>query len=761
MTDAARRHLERLEAWIPSARPWITTISEARGDQLVYGTGFDQWGVQTQQKAMSGFAIAALHPQFRADAAGISRDELVATALGLLRFNLASHKSGPGACLDGHKWGHTWISALGIERMMHAVDGLMSHLSKMDRRRLRTVLLSEGDWLLDHYPVAAGLIEHNHPESNLWNGCLLHRTALMYPDAPRASQYRDKGTRFLINSISVPSDASLDTLIERRPVREWHAGANFFETLACNHHGYLNVGYMVICLSNIAMLYFSCRTEGWKIPEALLWHARALWELVKGCTYPDGRLLRIGGDTRVRYCYCQDYALPAWLLAQDRWGDQEAAGFETRWLDIVASEQARNTDGSFLGERCRQLREASPLYFTRLETDRAAVFGMAAWWRHRLGDPLATPKPSLSDVESAPPVLWRDASGPNNSSGIMWHDEYHGACLHRGRRRAASFCWRAAEPPQALCLPLDDSSLAEWRCQLGGIVIGMGAHQRQEVMEHQERFFHGGFVTWGTTRCLSEETLAEGMSGEIPALIHTVCAALPDDATMLVLQRATMRIRTWLRGYHGFQWLVPNDVFNGGKRTIHTEAGVRVWEGAGSPPETSPVRGNWWNVDDRLGVIRMFGAPLTHVHPGNRQIGIRRKPAAGGMLHAEELCAPLSSELACHQAGHCLWEGGWALVASATAQVTAKAAQQAVVFSQPAPHAHAVVITGQDGSKYLLAVNWNDRAIDYDLVGDSLGQECLRTIVGSAEVELLAGPRLRLTLPPRQCILLGPSTVLG
>ena len=47
-----------------------------------------------------------------------------------------------------------------------------------------------------------------------------------------------------------------------KPVREWHVGANFFPNYALDHHGYLNVGYMVICVCNAAMLHFDCRLPG-------------------------------------------------------------------------------------------------------------------------------------------------------------------------------------------------------------------------------------------------------------------------------------------------------------------------------------------------------------------------------------------------------------------------------------------------------------------------------------------------------------------
>jgi hypothetical protein len=137
-----------------------------------------------------------------------------------------------GASTDGKTWGHSWISVLGLERMMHGVRAIRDHLTDEDLATMQRVLVSEADWLLDHYPVTAGLIQNNHP------------------------------------------------------------------------------------------------------------HADGLWQVVRTCTFPDGRLWRIGGDSRVRYCYCQDYAIPVWMFAQDRFGDRAARVFEERWLDQVEALRA-------------------------------------------------------------------------------------------------------------------------------------------------------------------------------------------------------------------------------------------------------------------------------------------------------------------------------------------------------------------------------------------------------------------------------------
>src|SRR5690606_36486925 len=226
---------------------------------------------------------------------------------------------------------------------------LKSHLTDADCAALRRVLVSEADWLLSDYtkgghggPTGAlwNSTGRNEPESNIWNGALLWRTAVMYPDEPRAAEWQRRAHHFLLNGVSIPADAEDDTLIAGQPVRQWHAGPNFFPHYALDHHGYLNVGYMVICMSNAAMLYFDLKQQGLAIPESLHHHQADLWQVLRRMIFADGRLARIGGDTRIRYAYCQDYLLPALLYAADHLGDAHALELVAGQLEWIERESA-------------------------------------------------------------------------------------------------------------------------------------------------------------------------------------------------------------------------------------------------------------------------------------------------------------------------------------------------------------------------------------------------------------------------------------
>jgi len=703
-----RRYCRLLENWHRSSATYRHVPGNMPGT-VCYGTGYNKWGVQTHQKAFAAAAVLASAPEFDERLAGQSRGDVLDCAIQMLRFSLQSHLEGSGSCLDGTQWGHTWISALGIERMMHGVDAIHSQLATADLALLRTVLLSECDWLVDHYDIVADLdagTGRNKPESNLWNGALLHRTAMMYPDCPRSEAYREKGTRFLVNSISVPADAALKEKIDGQSVCDLHVGANFFPSYALNHHGYLNVGYMVICLSNAAMLHFSYRSRGIAAPPALYHHVQDLWRLIRRCTFDDGRLLRIGGDTRVRYCYCQDYAIPMWLLIEDHYGDPECSALESNWLSQVEKEVAYNRDGSFLRQRLTHLETSAPLYYTRLESDRAAALSMGLHWRQLMAT--AARNQSLKPATS---VLGG------------WHDAFHGACLQRDPERIASWTWDAAERPQGLCVPPGRSDMAEWRYNLAGRIKGLGGWNYATITDHQESTFPGGFLTWGRLCIRSEQHIAEGQLDEVLAQEQIVFAALPDGHTVAVLQFAKADHRVYLSEIKGIGLHLPNDLFNGMKRTYHSSTGENVLEGCPGADEIIPINGPWVNIDNCLSVISLYGGEMEIMRPADRQIGLKsdqglHKARGGGMLYADEICNSCRSGTWLSGEGDILLDTGFLVIAGIDASQTRARHDQPCEEMVPLnteAGARAVLISGMDGEQYLLAANFGDTPCRIDV----------------------------------------------
>lgn len=661
MNDMNTRTRKLLGNWIAAVRPDLRKVP-GKPEYLYYGDGTNGWGVQTNQKAFSAFAAYA-------KMSGDRRAQQ--EALAMLRFSLATHVTGDQSLTDGDgvRWGHTWISILGIERMMFGVEALssstnMDALTDADRAALKRVLLSEADYQLTQEIIAGIPGAINKPESNWWNGGLLLRCALFYPDAPNAAAYREKAADLLANAISVPSDAESEELLDGKPMCERFIGANFTEVYALNHHGYLNVGYMVITLSQAAYLHFSLRDAGLTAPEWMYRHVRELWKLVKSLIFPDGRLCRIGGDTRVRYCYCQDYLLPVLLMVEELFGESTGA-LRKGWLSQVEREVSYNGDGTFLSKRVELFRERSVIYYTRLESDRATTLACTAYYDRGMSPRESRPVKPIAD----------------------WHDAYHGACFTRNDCRIASFSWSGAEGPVGLCVPLADSSLAEWRNNLVGRVEGDGTRRKIDVLTHRETSFPGGFLTSGEFMTHEYALLTEQLSEENVVHGYMAYAALPDGATVLVIQIGRIDQMRHCVTVTPLLLNIPNDVFNGFSRTYEWSDDRRCV-----------------TVDNKLSVLSLCEAPLELLNPPYRQIGLCNHSekfapyAKRGMLHCDELTIAPQRMPRFYESGETVYD----IAAAVTIGTFASPASAAYLRDG---NIHAAAVRGQDGVGYVLAYN--------------------------------------------------------
>ncbi|WP_152364334.1 hypothetical protein [Microlunatus speluncae] len=696
-TPDASIMIESLAAWVAAGdRYWIEP--NGSGELGWYGSGYNNWGVQTNQKYFS--AVGAL--------AAITDDSALATrALAALRFSVRSHHSGGGRCADGTAWGHTWISPLGVERMMFAVDLLADRIDAELAAGLDRMLVDEAEWIRTSYHrgQARGVVGdvwndsgRNGPESNLWTGALLWRTAQRILDHPHRADWEELARTFLINSVSIAADETDETIVDDLPVRDRFRGANFFDSYALDHHGFLNVGYQIICASNAAILHFDLKRRGEPAPAALHHHQGDLWRLIRPLIAPDGRALRIGGDSRVRYAYCQEYLLPALCYAADRLGDHGALGLLRAQVGLIRREQDAAGDGSFYGERLADLAVSSPYYYTRLESDRASALAMA----------------QVFSAETEPTLPIEPTSAA--SITLNWVDHDHQAVAHRGRHRLASYSWRAFSLTQGLCVPLVDSSLAEWDLNLAPEIRLLGDHRdglgaggpgrlSRRVEHSRVRSFDGGFVTSGTVVEGARLTIPEGWSGGDGARTMIAIAALPDEHTMIGIHR-TVTADWWVGvgSVKGLHLNVPNDLYNASRRR---------YEHAGGTLERTPGDderldlGRWVNVDGVLGVVGLWGSGQLSVDRSGR-----RRGGPQHSLFVEELCFPAETGPRYAPPGSVLVEHAFAVLAGCDRDRTADFAERNGAGRQDADLADGlagVSVTALDGCRYRLLLNVADQ----------------------------------------------------
>lgn len=678
-----------------------------------FGTGYEGWGTQTTQKYVAAVAALAQRGKGLSDS---RREHLLERALAGLRFNLRSHRShghDPLTCCDGRKWGRTWISQLGIERMMHGAILLEPRLTDADRAALRRVLSDEARWIVASYErhghrgIQADRWNHsgrNNPESNLWVGALLWRTAAMYPDDPEAERWREEASRWLVNAVSVPSDAGDDRVVDGRPIRDRHLGANFFPNYALDHHGYHNVGYQVICVSNAAMLHFDARLARLATPESLHHHQSELWSVLRRTIFGDGRLARIGGDTRVRYAYCQDYLLPSLLYAADRLADPHAPGLLQAQLDLIEREADYSGDGSFYGKRLAALARSDPLYFTRLESDRAVALSMTIAYLPLVG---SSGEPSTASIE------------PSLAGG--WCEPEYGSVLHRSPERLASFAWRAKGLAQGLCLPPGDGHLAEWNHNLGGVVrfCGDAGHPgdaaSRRLIWGMVTPTDGGFTAIGSLIEGARVSLGEGWSMDDIATHHIAVFALPDGRSMIGMNLCRMSDRrAFVASIRGLHLNIPNDLYNDHRRAVTTAMGEVALTSPPTADQWLPLGSRWACVDGRLGVVGLDGADGLVVSRSPRRRGGRLES-----LYVEELCWPGCPGPIDGRPGATLLDAAWLVAASVDAEQTRRlaGANHASGIERPGGDRRAIEVIGADGKRYRLIADWESRSATMLAVG--------------------------------------------
>ena len=705
--------LDMLARWLPASEEYWYAIPGHEDTMGCYGTGYNWWGVQTLQKYIGAMGALAVLGQQDDSISDALCDLALERALAALRYNLASHITGSMPCLDNVPWGHYWLSALGIERMMYGVQLLMPYLTEQDQADLERVIVSEADWALRQYTrgqyhdVVAGLWNSdgkNGPESNMWEGTLLWRAAQMYPYQTHADEWIEQAHRFLVNAISVPADETNQDMVGGKPVRERFVGANFFPNYALDHHGYFNMGYSVITLSNAAMLHFDMQSAGFEVPDSLYHHSANLWDTIRRMIFADGRLARIGGDSRIRYCYCQDYLLPSLIYAADCLNDDLALNLAEEQLDWVQHEAAYNEDGSFLDQRLAPLIDYSPYYYTRLEGDRADALGMAAAFAHTLRARGTAVDESLDREERL--RRWEA------SVAGSWCEPEHGAVIHRSPTRLASFSWRAFGLGQGMCLPPTDGHLAEWAYNLAGYVrflgddgkVPGGQTQHRRLLDQHITTFEGGFVTIGAIMEGVDIELAEGWRGTDSAE-HQICfAALPDDHTVVGLEfcQAGPR-RCYTAEVKGMHLNIPNDLYNGFERNLTAESGELTL----GRPESDLVldlNSSWVNIDGVLGASVIDGAEgLVVSRSANRRGGKYNS------LHVEEICCPCVNETIAWDANSVLIDAAWLAISSVDATQTRAVSQNTSSGSEGT--IRWARVTGHDGFDYVVAANWGFAAV--------------------------------------------------
>lgn len=657
------------------------------GKLSYYGTGeAGHWAIQSNFNVSGALAVLGTTEEN----IPLDKQEILERALKFFRYNLAAHKTGNGFTSCGNKWGGSWISILGLERMISGQMAFEKFMSDEDKANFRRLRLDEADFLLTHDVLASmsSTEGKNKPEANYWNGSFLYRTFLDYPDAPNREEYLEKSCRFLLNAISHPLDTASTQKYLGRELRHWNIGAfNFTPNYSLDHHAYMNVGYSVVTLSHAAYLYFHCKFRQQEFPDFARLHVCDLWQVVKNFIFPDGRLMRIGGDSRARYTYCQMYLLPVLLMIQDM-GDPDALNLEEGMLNIIKREQSGNADGSFFGTRLADMKIQSRYYYTRLESDPFAVLAFGADVCRRYGA--------------------KEVPSPRLPVPAEWQDEFHGANIVRTAETIRSAVRRGAEGPVILNQTLADSSLAEWCGNGHAQIIG-----RASVCHDMEKFnasIPGGFINSGKTQITEIYPFGEGESIYTIAESSAACAALPDGKTMIVLEYARTVKEHFLYSLRSIGWKVPNDVHNGRKRTFYygnKSCELASHSGAG----IIDTHSKHVNIENTSSVILGYGSESLKIYAPAQAMGVIKTCRFMTSLYVNEICASVEDTPARRRMpGEILADTGYAVVSGVSA---AEGEKYKLIRLDAPENARAVELTTPDGKVYRFIANFGSSPVSW------------------------------------------------
>jgi hypothetical protein len=579
--------LERVPLW--AEKGWRPVPNQG-ADVAVFGQGDDdENSLRSLGNLLFVYAFLATAPDYDAQVSGVPRQHLRERALCGLRYMTRSHVTGDLTCLNGKRWGNHWQSAWWTGKLAAAAHLLWSDLGAADRTRIEQVVTHEAD---RHLPRKApgGEFGNTRSEENAWDAEVLTWAASLFPAHPNAPAWQAKAREFMVNTLSVRADRLDGRLVDGRPVREQVYTVNVHDDFTIENHGAYQFCYMACPLHSLAWSYYACLATGRPPPEALFHHVGDVWEVIRGTYLYDSRFAYLGGKDWARYVYGLYFIMPALVMLQQQFGDRDARLIERERFRLFEWEQRQHGDGGlFSGRFTHNTMSGWPHEY---ETDAMALLALCA----RLhGD-----RPPLPAAD--PDDLQRRLAGVRFSPDCEW-------AYARSPRAFASFSWRLLEKgwSMGLFVPAGGDHLAEWgRNNLSGVFLRGDREATSGKARHTEQQGPLCFATTGEVPFSPSPTTP-------PDLVQTLSfIALPEHGLALVIDRAVAQADLALDGQRPLNLHLPNDIFNGNRRTLYSAEGEHKLTGVGGSAGVLRIASPWLNVDQTLGLVSEPGTWTIH-----------------------------------------------------------------------------------------------------------------------------------------------------
>ncbi len=569
--------LQRLQTlalkWFPflEQHTWPYPINLQNEECIVYGTGYESWGLWAHLNATLFLAESLSWDQslFENDNTKFKNFETrKKTALAMFRYALGYHTTGDFVGAGGTRWGgepsdgvskegyNNWHSPLWVAFLAEIFFTLEPYLNKNLKDRFLKSVIHDADVQTKlNISNFDGEAEENkkasHPESNAWKACLLLLARHLSPQNANVSKWHALENRLWVSSFARPMDENNQEKINDKMIKELTIGNHITNSYNIVHHGFLHPCYMIFpLLSRMQAARFSSKFNQPYPKEAGFHEEEVLARLTPFIL--NGRVIYPAGQDWPRWSYGQFYLLPILIFRKLNLGQdftEEINGLiQTRETDASSS-----NNNSFVIHRY------------------GALLDKSAWEAHRFESDAAASLVQAIQILKSEPKLKQNIS-KSIAEPICYEPLAKTAYLTRDSK-FFSMSARACEGPgQLLAVNKKNPHLLEWRnngCPQAIRLHGIGG-LKKDVIEN-DRF---QLLENKSLACYFEIQHSKE-SYKLPSFKMLVNAAiLPENDIMLVRQKIVANCYTATSKISMHVWRFTQSPHNNWQRKITFQNGI-------------------------------------------------------------------------------------------------------------------------------------------------------------------------------------------
>lgn len=215
---------------------------------------------------------------------GLSREKLRSRAVGMIEAVARDHQLG-----GGDKQWSTFRSARIIHTLGMAAWLLWEDFDGPTQLLVAKIIEHEADRFLDR-PAPARLHGDTQAESNAWTGGGIAVAACMLQSHPHRKRWADKANEYMISAYATARDVASDEVVDGKPLNQWLTAPNAFPDYTIENHGLVHPDY-IGAISEMVRCAISFRLAGESVPQAVTFNAEQVLDLLVFLYLPDGTLL--------------------------------------------------------------------------------------------------------------------------------------------------------------------------------------------------------------------------------------------------------------------------------------------------------------------------------------------------------------------------------------------------------------------------------------------------------------------------------------